>query len=94
MNHETIERATSLVGGKAIMLGPVYDEALAGYTIQGNDVVAIYDYDKTLEIATAWDYLDNSLTPEDWLLDDVRKTRKATGIEPIIMRTCTKEDRL
>lgn len=49
MNRETIEHAASLVGGKAIMLGPVYDEALAGYTIQGNDVVAIYSHDLAIQ---------------------------------------------
>lgn len=95
MNREAINRAASLVGGKCVMLTHVYDDALAGYTIQGNDVVAIYDYDKTLEIATAWDYLDNSQTPEDWLLDDIRKTRQEVGMEPILMRTNTKvEDTL
>lgn len=95
MNREAINRAASLVGGKCVILTYVYDDALAGYTIQGNDVVAIYDYDKILEITISWDYLDNSQTPEDWLLDDIRKTRQEVGMEPIIMRTNTKvEDTL
>lgn len=94
MNRETIEHAASLVGGKAIMLGPVYDEALAGYTIQGNDVVAIYSHDLALQAHDGLEWLDPVNTPEDYLLDDLRETRKALGVEPIIMRTSIKEDLL